>query len=42
MAFMSNEQLIADFAPEGTFEPPVRDPRRWTNGEFTLADPGGP
>lgn len=34
---MQNERLIKDFAPEGTFVPPLRDPRSWGSEEFTLA-----
>lgn len=34
--FMQNQRLIDDYAPEGTFVPPLRDPRSWGSSEFTL------
>lgn len=34
--FMQNQKLIDDYAPEGTFVPPLRDPRAWGSSEFTL------
>ena len=34
--FMQNQKLIDDYATEGTFVPPLRDPRSWGSEEFTL------